>query len=205
MDTRVEAAAVILAGGKSTRLGRDKGLLRLGELSLAERTVARFGPIFAELIYVTNRPELAPKGVRVVQDEVPHLGPLGGILAGLKAAEHDYGFVVAYDLPFASPDLAAKLLALSDGFDVVVPQIAGRYEPLHAVYARRCLAAIERYLAAGERRIVAFYEAVKVRVVKEDELSELGLGELTFFNINTWADYEKAKAMMVRNEERVDA
>src|SRR3990170_8856886 len=148
-------SGVILAGGLSTRIGKDKGSLTLGRMPLAQKALETLGAMFEELIYVTNDPLTAPAWPRIklAKDEIPHLGPLGGILAGLKVSKAPRAFVVGYDMPLILPSLVKLLVGREPGADIVVPRSAGRFEPLHAVYSRNCVPVIADQLAAGDRRI----------------------------------------------------
>lgn len=185
---------MILAGGLSTRIGRDKGGLKIGGHSLADTAVAVMGAVFEDLVYVTNSPKTAPRrpNLTIAQDEIPHLGPLGGLLAGLKAIKTSRAFVVAYDMPFVNPNLIELMLAKNSHADVVVGRVGGQLEPLHAVYGRQCVLVIEAQLEKGERKIKDFYTLVKVEVVEEAELRKIDPELKSFFNINTWQDYESA-------------
>lgn len=192
-----DVSGIVLAGGLSTRIGQDKGRLELGGVPLAERALQRLASLFEEIIYVTNDPMTAPASdaVKVAGDEIPHLGPLGGILAGLKASRAPRAFVVGYDMPFVSPALVRLLIAADPGADIVVPVSAGRFEPLHAVYSRGCIPVIAERLDAGDRRIVSLYDRVKVTAVEEAQLREVDPDLRSFFNVNTLADLERAAEM----------
>lgn len=188
---------MILAGGLSTRIGRDKGALEIGGRVQSLRVVDRMLALFPEVVYATNDHGFVSPAdnVVVVYDEVPHLGPLGGIAAGLKAAAFDRAFTVAYDMPFVLPELAKFLVDFSPEADVTVPVVAGRYEPLHAIYNRRCLAVIEEHLAAGKRKLTGFYDEMSVAPVEEEDLRIYDPDLLSFFNINTWEDVERAESL----------
>jgi molybdenum cofactor guanylyltransferase len=122
-----DTSGVVLAGGLSTRIGRDKGGLELGGQTLAGRSVEKMRSLFDEVVYVSNESEPPPfQGVLWARDEIPHLGPLGGILAGLKAAKAERAFVIAYDMPFIVKELVELLVDYDAEADVVVPVIAGR-------------------------------------------------------------------------------
>ena len=191
-------SGMVLAGGLSTRIGKDKGQLALGKATLAGRSLENLGTLFEELIYVTNDPFSAPAlpGMRVAKDDVPHLGPLGGILAGLKVSQAPRSFVVGYDMPFVSPDLVRFLIEFDEEADVVAPSVKGHLEPLHAVYSRACVPFIAKTLEAGRNRIVDFYENVSVSVVGEADVLRIDPELRSFFNVNTLADLELAARMI---------
>jgi molybdopterin-guanine dinucleotide biosynthesis protein A len=191
-------SAVVLAGGQSRRLGVDKSLLLLEGRPLLVRTLDRLAPISEDLIVVTNHPrryEHLGLAARLVPDERPGVGSLMGIYSGLKAAHHGHALVVACDMPFLSLPLLRHLLALAPGYDVVIPRLGDDVEPLHAVYGKACLPAMERVLAQGRRRIVAFFDDVRVRYVTAAEIAPLDPQHLSFVNVNTPQDWEQVQAL----------
>ena len=181
-------AGIVLAGGASSRMGRDKSLLRLDGSTLLERAVATLSHVFEEVLVAGGREVRTAnrERVRVVQDRFPCLGPLGGIHAALKETDRNAGFVAACDMPLLDPDVIAKQVALwrTVETDALVPLVNGRPEPLHAVYAKRCLPAIEEQIERGEYRVRALLNAVRVH------FWEPGPAETrTFANVNTPEDW----------------
>ena len=200
------ASAVVLAGGRSSRLGADKSFLLLDGQPLIVRTVQQLSALSDDLIIVANTPDrFEPLGLaaRLVTDERLGEGSLMGIYSGLKAARHPYALVVACDMPFLSPSLLHHMLSLVPGYDVVVPRLAGMLEPLHAVYGRTCLPWIARLLDEGQRKVVAFFPHVKVRHVEEREIDVFDPLHLSFVNVNTPQDWEQAQSLLsTRNSSR---
>lgn len=198
MNKTTDVSAIVLGGGLSTRIGRDKGGLILDGKPLALRALEALGELFEELIYVINDPMAAPAfaKIKLAKDDVPHLGPLGGILAGLKVSKAPRAFVVGYDMPFVSPELVRFLVDYDVDADVVVPVTGGRYEPLHAVYSRRCIPVIADRLAAGKRQITGFFDKVKVVTVDETAVRKIDPALRSFFNINTPDDLQRAKDLL---------
>jgi len=198
MDKISDVSGIILAGGLSTRIGRDKGGLTLGGSPLGQRVVETIGSIFEEVIYVTNDPMNAPAGPRIklAKDEVPHLGPLGGILAGLRVSDASRSFIVGYDMPFATKAVIDFLVRYAPGADAVVVRRDDKLEPLHAVYSRTCISAISEQLSSGNNRIIAFYDRIKVTFVDEAELRTVDPELRSFFNVNTLEDLETAEKLL---------
>ena len=193
------ASAVVLAGGKSSRLGADKSLLLLDGRPLIARTIQVLSTLSDDLIVVTNTPErLEPLGLaaNLVTDERPGEGSLMGIYSGLKAARHPYALVVACDMPFLNPPLLRYMLSMVPGYDVIIPRLAGMLEPLHAVYGRTCLPWMARLLDEGERKIVAFLPYVIVRHLEEHEIDRFDPLHLSFVNINTPQDWEQVQGLL---------
>ena len=194
---RLSASGIIMAGGKSTRMGCDKGALVLQGKTLADRTIDSIVGLFMDTIYVTNRPsEVDRNDVIVATDEIPYLGPLGGLAAGLRLSNNEANFVVAFDMPFINKKLIAYMVSLSDEADIIVPKIGGGYEPLFAVYSSDCLKHIDRRIADGDRRLISFYDDVKVKEIGVEEIKSFDKELRTFININTLDDYGKVKEIL---------
>lgn len=192
--------AIVLAGGRSLRLGKDKAKLRLDSQTLLERAISNLKEMFEELIVVTNDRELVIPEAKVVWDRVPYQGPLGGILVGLTASTSSYSLVVACDMPFIQPALLELLMEEIDGFDVVMPQTERGPEPLLTVYSKNCLPAIEKHWAAGDLKIISFLDEVKVKYVDSEKVKAVDPEELSFFNVNTEEDLREAQRRL--GEER---
>ncbi|MCG0277771.1 MAG: molybdenum cofactor guanylyltransferase [Thermanaeromonas sp.] len=191
----MEAAGIVLAGGKSTRMGRNKALLPLGQETMIGRVVGLLKLIFPEIIIVTNEPELyRDLQVTLVRDVIPAQGPLSGIHAGLLASPYWYNFVVACDMPFINLELITFMVKEAQGFDGAVPRLGGFYQPLHAVYGRSCIEPIEACLKRKLTQVIAFYPEVRLRVLDADDLERFGDLETVFFNINTPGDLEQARS-----------
>jgi molybdopterin-guanine dinucleotide biosynthesis protein A len=183
----------IQAGGESRRMGRDKGLVRLGEKTLVEQVYTRVRELGDEVLLITPRPaDYAFLNLHLVSDATPGLGPLAGLLTALQAAHNPAVLVVACDMPLLSRPLLQHLLSLSPHADVVVPRWRGEFEPLHAVYARSCLPAVEAAVAAGQTRVVSFFPEVRVRIVDDSEIAIHDPTGSSFFNVNSPADLVEA-------------
>ena len=182
----LDAGLLLLAGGGSRRMGEPKALLEVRGVPLLSWQLARLAPHFEEVLVAAGGPYTAlpelPAGVRVVHDLHRGKGPLAGIEAGLAATTRDALFALAVDLPYAPVELAAGLLALSEGHDAAVPRLAGRPEPVAAVY--RQSAAAEISIALRENRLQASAALSDLDVVYAD-----GLDGDWFANLNTPEDY----------------
>lgn len=183
---RRPATAVILAGGGSTRMGRDKALLPLEGRTLIERLVARLDPFFQEiLVSAADAERYAFLGRKIVVDPKPGQGPLMGVACGLAAAAYETVFFLPCDVPDLPVSLFLRLLRVARDAEGAVPvDSRGLLEPLCAVYRKSVLGRLEAGLAGGERKIIRLFPGLDLRLVP---LSE-GL-ELT--NLNTREDYER--------------
>src|SRR3981081_1843013 len=161
---------VILAGGLSRRMGRDKAALPAGVGTLIEHLARRLAPVVDETIVAGGSGRPAFPGVTSVAALSPGLVPLAGIHAGLRAARHPRVWVVGCDLPDADPALASLLFGLAGDVDAVVPCIDSPPQGVCAVYDRGLTSRIEGLLAAGERRVKTLLATSTVRYVTPDEL-----------------------------------
>jgi len=188
-----DTAAVVLAGGKSSRMGRPKALLPFGDAPLVTLIVEKLRRLLDEIVVVAAPGQDLPSmPVTLVRDEVPFQGPVGGIVYGLRAARADSVFVTSCDSAFLNTGLVAHLLRQIADHDVVVPHWDGRYQPLHAVYRRSVLPLLEAQLARGELRPVFLFGKVRTRVIDEAEVRRFDPDGLSFFNMNTPEDYAQA-------------
>lgn len=193
---------IVLAGGLSTRLGRDKAFIRLNSATLLEMVMSTLKNVVERIIVVVNEPEkfehFISADTRVLTDRVPHQGPLGGILTGLEVSPDFHNLVVSCDAPFVKKDLISFLVSQADNFDIVVPRINSHLEPLLAVYSRNCIRYASESLEKKDFRIISFFPKVKVKYVEADVLRENDPELLSFFNINTEEELKKAKEIYQR-------
>ena len=187
-------SAAILAGGLSTRMGVNKALIIYKGKPLIERPLAKLKNLTSDVLIVSKTPGLyVYPGVRSVADVMPRHSALIGICSALHAAREKYCLVVACDMPFLNLDLLRYLIALAPYHDVVMPVLRKGPEPLHAVYSKECLPAIEKLIAKGEDKIVEFLPWVKVRYVDEDVIRFFDPTLTSFVNINTPKDLRKIR------------
>jgi molybdopterin-guanine dinucleotide biosynthesis protein A len=188
-----DTAAVVLAGGKSSRMGQPKALLPFGDAPLVVHIVEKLRSLFDEIVVVAAPgQELPPLAAMLARDEVANLGPVAGIVHGLRAVRAELAFVTSCDAAFLDMRLVEHLLRQAAHHDVAVPYLQGRYQPLHAVYRRTVLPLLETQLARNELRPVFLFDKVRTRVIDEAEVRQFDPEALSFFNMNTPADYEKA-------------
>ena len=191
---------VLLAGGQSRRLGRNKAVEPFDGQPLMSRVADRLAQVCGELLFVVAEESKAselpiPAGARVTADLYPGKGSLGGIYSGLHAASNPWAIVVACDMPFLNLDLLRHMLSQRHTCDAVVPMVEGRPEPTHAAYSRGCLPAIQKRLERDELKIAGFFDEVRVTYIPEEEVRRLDPDLLTFFNVNTPEDLERALAL----------
>ncbi len=182
----------ILAGGASSRMGKDKSRLLLDGRTLTETLAASLSEVVSSVTVIgRNADDL---GLKSSPDLVAGWGALGGVHAALASCQRDWALVVACDIPFASSQLFERLVGFREGFEAVAPiQADGYPQPLCSLYrVEPCLERAEALIADGERRPITLLQAVKTRWVVFDELRDLADAGRFFDNINTPEDYDRA-------------
>jgi molybdopterin-guanine dinucleotide biosynthesis protein A len=191
--------SIILAGGKSLRLGRSKALQVIEAKSLIQWVVDRLAILSTEIIIATAHGEAIPCSsavrIKTVADIYPGKGPLVGIYSGLIASPSSRAIVVGCDTPFLSISLLEYMTQICSTFDVVVPRIKNELEPLCAVYSKNCSGPIQCLLEQDELQIRKLFSMVKVKYVEEDEINRFDPKHLSFFNINNQDDLERARKL----------
>ena len=187
----------VQAGGRSSRMGRDKALIPLGGIPLIEHVLRRAAGLAEEVLITTNRPaDLAYLGVRLVLDREPGAGALPGLLTALEAAQGETVLLLACDLPFVCRPLLEHLLSRAHEALVVVPQWNGNLEPLHAVYSRSCIETVRQVMQTGQQRVIDLLPRVTQRVVDETEIAQFDPDGWSFFNVNTPKDLAQAEQVL---------
>jgi len=199
-----EIEGFILAGGASSRMGRDKARLRLDGATFVERIAQALSAIAPCVSLVSARPDSADLNLPVVPDVFRSCGALGGLHAALKACRAPWAAVVSCDLPFVTGALLLRLATFTAlDCDAVAPvQRDGRVQPLCALYRSTvCFARAEQLLADGELRPRVLLQQVRTRFVVPDELNDLPNDDLLFLNINTPADFAQAQEIIEQRSE----
>jgi len=196
-------SGIILAGGHSRRMGRDKAFIMWQGRTLIEATIAVLQKVCAEVFVVAgDAARFAHLDISVVPDTLREAGPLAGLHAGLRAMHNELGLVVAVDMPLLDPDLFRALIDAAPGYDAVVPVSSNDpmhapharskdIHPLHAVYRRTCVPAIQTLLDRGERRVKALLSDVHVRYFTADEIRKIDPQMRSLVNVNTPEELDK--------------
>ncbi len=189
----LDAIAVVLAGGKSTRLGRDKRWVELDGQPLLLRSVGYMNQVFDSVVVSSNdEPRGLSKDIKVIPDLEYGLGPLGGIYSCLKMTQAPLMFVSACDAPFPSRALIETMFPMTNEASIVVPESERGLEPLFAFYRFDCLPAIEARLKSGNSQVISIYDDVNVRKVGVDELASIDCADDSFINVNRQRDLDRA-------------
>ena len=184
---------VILVGGRGRRMGQaDKALLPLGGRAFLQRIVQRLGPLFGEILLAGAAPGSYPGlEFRCLPDLHPGGGPLQGIAAGLEAMEGQRAFVCACDMPLVEPAVVERMLSLQPGHDAVAARLAGRLQPLHAVYSRSCLPQARELAREPGVPVARLLDRVDCLYLAEGDLEDLPSWQDSFANANTPLDLEE--------------
>lgn len=188
----VAASGFLLAGGRSSRMGRDKALLQLGGRRLIEIGLEKLRVVCRDVRLVGGQPELARFGVPVVPDAIPGCGPLGGIVAGLQASASEWNLFLAVDAPFVPVEVLTRLLAApeDDGALCVLAEVSGWPQPLAGIYAKAALPAMRSELEASRYKVLAAIQAAgPVRLLRFEQ-------EEWFRNLNTPQEFADAEALV---------
>lgn len=178
------ATLLVLAGGRSRRMGRPKALLPVGELTLIEWVVSRLAPAFQDLLVAARDRSQLPPSLRphLVRDLHLGAGPLAGIEAGLAATRQPALVAVACDMPHVTVELVARLFEASEGHDAAVPRLGGRPEPTCAAYRLSAAGPIAAALGGGRRRVAEALEELDVAWLEGEDPAQ-------FASLNTPEDY----------------
>jgi molybdenum cofactor guanylyltransferase len=198
---RMGHSAIVLAGGRSLRMGVDKTTLTVGGVTMLRRVVMELTQTFDEVLVVAGRhqhPALPATAARVLSDAEEFQGPVKALRMGLAAVHHEVAFVCASDLPLINGKLAVALCGMATGYDAVIPLVDGRLQVLHAVYHKSCMSMMDAMIARGERRLQELSPLVNARIVGEAELRSRDPELLSFLNVNTPEDYDRVQQIEAR-------
>ncbi|HEY49603.1 MAG TPA: molybdenum cofactor guanylyltransferase [Dehalococcoidia bacterium] len=202
-------SSIVLAGGRSSRLGKEKHTEVIAGKSLIERTIDHLRPLSTEILIVISTRQSKSSfasyaGATTVVDLYPGKSSLGGIYTGVARSTSFHNLAVACDMPFLNPGLLRYMIGLSPDFDVVIPRIGDLEEPLHAIYSKNCLPPMEMLLKEGNLKVTGFFDSVKVRYVEKEEIDRFDPEHLSFFNINTQADLKRARVLATRADNYIE-
>jgi molybdopterin-guanine dinucleotide biosynthesis protein A len=202
-----DASAIILIGGRSSRMGRDKASLPFGNSSILGRQLAQLRSVSDDLIVVAapqvhSDPALERildnAEVTVLRDASAYQGAAGALVHGLRAARHDRAFVCSGDLPLLQAEIVRAIYRRIREYDAAIPIIGTKLQPLCAAYRRRCADVLANGLMMGERRLTALCRDLHAYFVGEQELRSVDPSLSAFLNVNTTADYQRALAELAK-------
>jgi molybdopterin-guanine dinucleotide biosynthesis protein A len=187
-------SAIVLCGGRSTRMGEDKGALPFGDEPMLDRVVRIVRSIARDVIVVARREQRVPADVTVIHDPVEDLGPLAGLAAGLAVSTTELNIVVACDMPLINPQVLERLVAMIDHHDACVAVADGHASALCGVYRSGVAKDAQALLLSGERRVMRLLDRVQTKRVDAALLRDIDPELLTFISVDTPDKYAGALA-----------
>jgi molybdopterin-guanine dinucleotide biosynthesis protein A len=199
---KLDATVIILAGGRSQRMGQAKAALPFGPTTILAQLTAELIENFSRMVIVATRPvdqQFSLETVlsewihriEIIRDETSFAGPIPALIQGLRAAAHQTVFVCSCDLPLLRSSTANEIITRLENHDAAVPVIGGKSQPLCAAYRRAATAKIES-AAQVETRLTAVIEALDLQLIAESELRSIEPDLRSFVNVNTPEDYRRA-------------
>lgn len=180
----------ILAGGKSSRMGEDKGLMLFNGKPIVQYVIEALSPVANKVIIVSNNPDYKDFGYEVIEDAIKDIGPAGGIYSVLKHSDAILNFIVSCDMPFVKTKAVSYMLENVGNAGIVLPVHKGQMEPLFGLYRTECLKEWQRLVNDG---VLTLHEMVKhfklkKRIIENND----AFNENTFLNVNTRNEFESA-------------
>lgn len=193
----VTYSIALLAGGKSSRMRRDKGLVPFMGKPLYQHILEQVHGLSEDIFLITNQPDgYTETTYPIFSDKIPGIGALGGIYSALSYSQNDLCLILACDMPSVSVPIIEQLRSEVSGFDVAIPQLGpGMLEPFRAIYRKTCLPLAEKAIQSGERRAISFLSQVKTNFVTKETLIQLDPKLESFLNINTPGDLAEIEAI----------
>jgi len=168
----MELTGIILAGGKSLRMGQDKGLMSLNGKPMIQYVIDTIQPLVNEIIIIANQKEYQTFGFPVYEDDLKEQGPLAAICTGLKFSKTQKNLILSCDVPFINEELLNLLIKNSEDAAVVIPEQNGRTHQLIGIYNRSCLTPFQKELAKGNRKIKWAIEQLNYKVVDANHIDK---------------------------------
>jgi molybdopterin-guanine dinucleotide biosynthesis protein A len=193
-----DVSCVVLAGGESRRMGRDKAQVQLAGSSLLERVLHVVRPLFDDVMISRRSQDGELNGVHIIEDQLDGRGPIIGLCSALQQARHSFVFVTACDMPFISAGLITYLSSFHSDFDIVVPVREGRPEPLFAIYSKSCLDELLERVKQGNRGLTSFIRetGLSVHYVEPQQLREFDPVLHSFVDIDSEHALTEAESLL---------
>ena len=199
-----QVSIILQAGGKSSRMGRDKALVPFFGGTMIEYILKQVDGFGLDTTIITNSPnDYRFLNLPLFPDVIPDWGALGGVYSAIYHAPQETCLVLACDMPFVNRALLEYLITLVPSHDAVIPRLdptgnkmPAFAEPFRAVYRKTCLEPIKKVIELGQRRVISFFDQVNVRFVDRVEVEHFDPGLKTFFNVNTPEDLAEAERLV---------
>ncbi|MCB0402264.1 MAG: molybdenum cofactor guanylyltransferase [Flavobacteriales bacterium] len=179
----MKLTAIILAGGKSARMGEDKAWIELEDEPMIQRVINILQPVADQLLIVANHPSYEKLGYPVCYDEQPGMGPLMGIYTGLKHVKTSKNLIVSCDVPYLTVEFLEELIRQAQGCDICIPVKDGQSHQLIGVFSRSCMNSFKKDLDNGHLKLRTAFERLNLKLMDADAFDAR-----IFTNINTRDD-----------------
>ena len=192
-------SGVLLAGGRSRRMGQDKRRLTVGGKPLFQRALSVFQELFPQIIVVVAEDSSVTEGLQhqVVSDLIPGKGPMGGLYTGLSFSQNPYVFLAACDMPFLSPPLVLRLCENTKDSDVSMVQLRTGFQPMQGVYSKKCLSPLKDLIEKDQLQMQNLLDSsgLSINIVDQETIKDLDENFVSFINVNTPSDLEMANKL----------
>jgi len=201
--------AIILAGGKSSRIGqnKNKAQIKLLNKSLIEWIISKLiamDNLSEKDIIIVGPKEKYPQYEQVVEDIFPEKGPLGGIFSGLTVSKCQYNLVVGCDMPLLNVELLQYMREKIDSNDIIIPRYNGSYiEPLCAIYSKKCLKVMEKNIQSNVLSVRKIFSHLKIKFINDSEIKRFDPEFCSFFNVNFESDFKKAEEIIKKKRDLI--
>ncbi|HJN63567.1 MAG TPA: molybdenum cofactor guanylyltransferase [Flavobacteriales bacterium] len=183
----MKITGIILAGGLSSRMGKDKSFIQLDEHKMIEKIIALIRPFCDELLISANKNKYKDFGYEIIKDKHKRIGPLGGIISCLNESSHELNIIISCDTPNISGKTILKLLQESKNYDITLPCYNNRCEPLIAVYNRNCVEKLELMANSSSYKLQTIINNLNSNIIHFEESDKVE----EFININSKKDLKK--------------
>ena len=185
----MNVTGIILSGGKSTRMGQDKGLLELNGKPMIQHVIDHIDPICDQILISTNEKKYEDFGFPVYKDVITDIGPAGGIISCLDHSANNKNLIISCDLPYTSTNFIRKLLDLSSDYEITLPKYGPHLQPLCAVYSKRVYKTFKECVTMGVYSLKSIIMEFQVQVIEQDAIPEFDFSK-ELNNINSKDDLE---------------
>jgi len=200
MSQTKQKTGIILCGGKSSRMGKNKALLKINNKYVISYVIDILQPFCDEIILSTNTSDLDFLGYKTVPDKFENIGPIAGILSSLLESKNNKNIILSCDTPFINGLLINELFSYLHTHDVVLPELNGFLQPMTGVFKKDIIPTISTEIQNGNNIPPRIFEKCNLKKLKVESLARY-YHEHLFFNINSPADFEKAKEIMNKIKE----
>ena len=177
--------AIILSGGKSSRMGEDKGLMTLDGKSMIQHVIDAIEPLVNEIIIISNSKEYKRLGYPVYEDIIKEKGPLAGIYTGLCYSKNNTNIILSCDVPYINKQIISFLLDHSEGFDITIPEKNGKTHQLMGIFSGSCLTELKKLIDNDCLKLKTAFETLNLNVIDANQFDDK-----LFTNINTKSDID---------------